>query len=64
VVTKDEMRLVLLDCMEWFRDELYFVTLTPGQQARATQLCDECDRVLGFPTVADAARIRECGGNG
>lgn len=62
VVTKDDMRLVLLDCMEWFRDELYFGTPTARQEARMTQLRDACARVLGDPSVADAARIRERGG--
>lgn len=61
-----EMQAVLLDCMEFFRDELNAHTcelirgpIGERMERVFRELCDRCDKALGEPSVADAQRIRE-----
>jgi hypothetical protein len=57
--SKAEMALVLLDVMEFCRDELQFGSATPRMERYLTELRDRCNRLLGEPTHADAYRIRQ-----
>lgn len=66
-----EMQVALLDCFEFFRDELQAHTcelmapkLGARMNERFSQLLDKCDRALGEPSVADVQRIREAAKGG
>lgn len=60
-----EMQTALLDCFEFFRDEIQSHTcelMAPGMGARLerhfSRLLNECDDALGNPSMADIDRIR------
>jgi hypothetical protein len=58
-ITKDELRLVILECAEYFRDEITFgVIYSERQMDNFTKFRDKCFAALGDHSMADADRLK------
>lgn len=58
-VTKDELRLVILECGEYLRDELAFGDeLSERQRNYFNRLCTRCFEALGNPSLYDVEQLK------
>jgi hypothetical protein len=59
MIPRAQTRLALLECMEFFREELSFGVDSPRLEKKYTELRGVCYQALGEPSMADIDRIRE-----
>lgn len=59
MIPKSDLRKTLLDCMEFFRDELRFGLLTERVESKYEELLEKCYNALGKPSIANCYDIRE-----
>jgi hypothetical protein len=57
VITKAKKNHALLQCLDFFRDQIFFGSCTPRQEEKYQELLHLCAEALGDPSLADAGRI-------
>lgn len=58
MISKSRLKLMITECMDFFRDELDFGDLSPRMQEKFLELKGKCAEILEYPSVVDIEELK------